>query len=824
MALKPKIKRRIFLTILCTICAFVLVAIIVPPMITLNKFRPMIEKSVYEQTHVPAKLNGSLHFSLIGGATIVAHDVTIPTAKIGSVMFSIPFRGFFDIENAKLNGPVVIYDADITVDKLEPANFNHNIEIYNSNIKFKGRKFHIVRADFTDGAFHGTIRTKEHKYDVEFIGDTFYIKNKNNNLDITGQFYSDGSIRGHMSIETKNINEWFGFKEPKINRPIKLTTNFEWDGGTGYKFTNIESDNFSGNIEILPNGDKDIQLVSNDMTFDFSFLLKPNRILHKTKFNLDLYGNLTFADRDFKHLKIDAVGTSDKFQIANIIADDIAITGGTITQNGAENILITMPYDGTNVMCLFSGTPEKWSCSEFTYGNLSGSISVNGDKFDVTVQSDTPMPTNDKLMNIVSRFGKRGTIKFQFSDIGGTYTITPNGVTPSYNFAQNKTLKWLNINLPFLPEFMLSDVGNFSWANGMLTFTPHNKQWQLSTYDNYFYLTGRSFKTWFPGIDLQSINDDDYIISGFFQDDKISNLNISVSGHEFNGSVSGKNITLHTKTLSLDTFTNQAFLDNFAELEFLTNAPILIPFDLPVNISLSADSLIYNGNEYQNFVYALKPGTQTFSITDSARGNLLATIEQDKTNYDIFIQLNQFVINGKLLSSDMPLNIRDTMITAEIALSTSGQIAHDIYYNMTGTLDMTFNDGYIIGMSFDNFYASAENITTLNAEYALANALTTGETRLKKMHMVGTYERDNFITTKPIELSMRHTDGIGGLAITDGMMTAEFDLTLRGTAPEPATIALSVLPNGDRKYSLSEIMQNIDPGFMRAFIKTHTKF
>ena len=172
----------------------------------------------------------------------------------------------------------------------------------------------------------------------------------------------------------------------------------------------------------------------------------------------------------------------------------------------------------------------------------------------------------------------------------------------------------------------------------------------------------------------------------------------------------------------------------------------------------------------------------------------------------------------------MPLNIRDTMITAEIALSTSGQIAHDIYYNMTGTLDMTFNDGYIIGMSFDNFYASAENITTLNAEYALANALTTGETRLKKMHMVGTYERDNFITTKPIELSMRHTDGIGGLAITDGMMTAEFDLTLRGTAPEPATIALSVLPNGDRKYSLSEIMQNIDPGFMRAFIKTHTKF
>ena len=73
-------------------------------------------------------------------------------------------------------------------------------------------------------------------------------------------------------------------------------------------------------------------------------------------------------------------------------------------------------------------------------------------------------------------------------------------------------------------------------------------------------------------------------------------------------------------------------------------------------------------------------------------------------------------------------------------------------------------------------------------------------------------------------LSMRHTDGVGGLAITNGQMTAEFDLTLRGTALKPATIQLSVLPDGGRKYSLSEIMQNIDIGFMRAFVRTHDKF
>ena len=188
------------------------------------------------------------------------------------------------------------------------------------------------------------------------------------------------------------------------------------------------------------------------------------------------------------------------------------------------------------------------------------------------------------------------------------------------------------------------------------------------------------------------------------------------------------------------------------------------------------------------------------------------------------MQLNKFVISGNLLSQNMPLNVRDAMITAEINMTTSGQIAHDIFYNMAGDMDIVFNGGYLIGMSFDDFYASAENITTLNAEYALARALEGGETKIKSMRVVGYYDDGNFITTQPIELAMRHTDAVGGLAITDGMMTAEFDLTMRGTAPTPATIALSILPDGGRNYSLSEIMQDIDTGFMRAFVKTHSQF
>ena len=399
-----------------------------------------------------------------------------------------------------------------------------------------------------------------------------------------------------------------------------------------------------------------------------------------------------------------------------------------------------------------------------------------------------------------------------------------NKIIPTYSYADNQTLKWLNIDIPFLPNFMMSERGNFSWQNNMLTFTPHSNKWKLSTIDNYFYLSGDSFKTWVPNIDLRFISDDSYTISGHYSKDKISNLILQISDHKFTGSLSGNNLTLFTDILSIDRFINPEFTSRYSEMEFLTNAPLMTLFNLPINVSLYADKMIYNGSEFSNFTYSLKENIQTFSITDTSRGNLLATIERDKHNYNIFAQLNKFVINGKLLSAHMPLNIRDTMITAELNINTYGQIAHDIYYNMNGTLDMTFDGGYLIGMSFDDFYSSASDITALNAEFALANTLGGGETKIKKMRIIGDYNSGNFITTKPIVLSVRHTDIIGGLAITDGNMTAEFDITMRGTGPTPATITLSVLPDGTRNYSLSDIMQNLDTGYMRAFIQTHDKF
>ena len=542
MALKPRHKRRIFWSIIGLIGAIVLSVIIVPPMITLNSFKPMVEKSIVEQTNVNAKLNGDIHFSLIGGATIVAHDVEIPNAHIGSIMFSIPFHSIFNIQNAKLNDAVVIYDADITIDKLAAVMFNHNIEIYNSTINFLGRQYHIIRADFTNGEFHGVIRTNHHKYDIEFIGDTFHIKNRNNNLDIIGQIYTDGSTRGQMSLDTDNVNDWFGFTEPKINQPVHLTTNFSWDGGHGYKFTDIVADNFSGNIDINPDGSTVIQLVSDNANIDFSFLFNKTRPSISTTYNLDLYGKINLGKYQFKHFKLQATGTGNKYQITNVIADDITITGGTITADGAENILITMPIDGIPTMCLFSGSTTDWQCSKFSYGDMSGSLSVSDGVYKIVVKSDVPFPTDNQINNLIKSLGTNGTIDFTFSDIGGTYIINDKNHTASYKFAKNKTLKWLKPDLPFIPKFMLSDTGDFSWDNGMMTFVPYNKQWQLSVYDNYFYLTGTSFKRWLPNIDLQSINDAPYSVSGFYQDGKISNLVIKISGHEFFGNASHNNL------------------------------------------------------------------------------------------------------------------------------------------------------------------------------------------------------------------------------------------------------------------------------------------
>lgn len=824
MALKPRYKRRIFWSFITLISIAILALVLVPPMITLNGMKPKIEQAITEQTGVEAKINGNINFSLLGRATIVAHDVDTTIGNIGALMFSVPLTSIFDLNNAPLTGDITVYNATATIHTLIPKSFNHPIEIHNSYVKFKNRDFEIISATLENGNLSGIVRTDNHKYDIDFEQDLFYVRNQNDKLEITGQLYADGSVRGHMTMETDNINKWFGFEEPKINKTIDLTTRFEWDGGQGFSFTDIHANNFTGNIEILPNGDKKVQLSAKDIDYDLSFLFEPSRIFYKTNFDLDFYGNLKFGRYYFKHLKINALGTNNNLQINNIIADDLALTGGIIDKEGAKDIMITMPYKGMPAMCLFSGTPDAWKCSKFTYGNYYGSLSVSGDKFEIFVQSNEPMPERETLIKWARELGNTGRINFQFSDIGGSFDISADDMKPTYTFAENKTLQWLNPNIQTIPKFMKNVRGDFKWKGEIMLFVPYSERWTLELTKTEFRITGKNAKEWLPNIDLQSLNNLEYVVSGTYNKDTISNLKIEIAGQEFTGSVSGEKITLHTKLLNVDAFMNQDFFDNYEELEFLTNAPIMLPFSLPVNLSLSADSMIYNGIEFKNFVYALKSDLQTFSITDKSRGNLLATLRKDKNQYKIFAQLNRFVINGNLLSSLMPLNIRDTTITAEINMNTFGNIAHDIEYNMSGNMDLSFEDGYLVGLGIDNFYATAENLTTLNAEFVLSNALEQGESWIKKMRIIGDYKNGDFKTTSPIELQLRHTDAIGSLEIVNNQMQAQFKMILRGTSPSPAPIELSISPTGKRGYSLSEIMINLDPSYMRTFVQTHDKF
>ena len=824
MAIKPKHKRIIGWTIVATVVTAAVAVVFVPPAITLNYMKSQLESAVESQTGINAQFNGNVNFSLLGRATIVAHNITVPFGTIHSAMFSVPMRSIFHPTDAELSGPIAIYGADFKIQNLDAIDFNTKIIVYNSVFTFMSHEYDIIRGELENGRFTGTVRTAQHKYDVTFHNDEFVIHNHNNNLEIIGQLCSDGSARGQFSIETDNINRWFEFSIPKINEHVNLTMDFTWDGGRGFEFRNIVANNVRGNIKLYPDGRRDIDLYSPDINYDFSFLMQPGAFLRGTNLNIDFHGDLKFGKEHFNHVKISAIGTDDKVQIGTIVADDNAITGGTIDSDGAHDVMVVMPVNGKNTICLFSGTPHAWGCREYSHGNMSGSLSVNGDQFDITVKSNTKMPDINTVHSKALDFGKRGVVHFEFKDAAGKLSIDGKRTRPEFKFAKNKTLDWLGVKFPFLPTSMANATGDFEWESGAVVFHPHDKTWQMAVQNDFFYIYGKNFKTWFPDIDLQSLRDAIYTVSGEYKNNITSDLTISVANHVFTGSAVGNAITLKTDVLDIDSFLSQKYLNNFEELSFLSMHPIMIPFDLGIDVSLSADKLIYDGNEYSNFVYSLKPNTQTFSITDNSRGSILSTIKRDGVNYDISLQLNKFETNGKLLRDTMPFNISDAFVTGNISMNTSGHIAHDIEYNLNGDIDLTFTGGYVYGIGTDAFFASAENITILNAEYALADALTDGKTRLKSLHIVGHYNNGNFETTEPLAFSLPHVDATGALKINDGKMTAQFYIVLRGTAPEPAPIDLSVSQNGERTYSLSEIMQNFDPAYMRQFVKNHDRF
>ncbi|MDR1337493.1 MAG: hypothetical protein LBJ73_00500 [Rickettsiales bacterium] len=822
--MKPRYKRRIFWTAVSAVAAGALALVIVPPFVRLNNLKPRIESAIFEQTGLAAKIDGDVSFSLAGGATIVARDVAVERGRARRVMFSVPVSTMFDLNSVELTGDIFVYDARFAVGELTPPKFAKRIDFRNSIVSFKGKDYEIIRGALADGLLRGVVRTDQHKYEFDSDGDQFHITGKSNDLDIRGRLFSDGSARGALSIDTENVNEWFEFKEPRVTGRVKLAMDFDWNGNYGFKFSNIRGDNFSGQIELFDDGHRDIALRASGADFDLSFLLGTTGIFRNTAFDLDLYGNLKFADRHFKHVAIDAAGTASEIVIRNIVADDIIVSGGVITANGAENMPVRMQIGGRPVYCLFSGSPDSWKCSDFTYGDLRGSLSVSNGEFDVFIRSDARMPDNTDFVKDAEWLGGKGRIDFQFLNIGGTISVGDGDAVTAYRFAKDKTLGWLGADFGFMPGAMRAAVGDFVWDDNGLSFAPHSKRWKLSVAGDFFYISGANFKDWMPDANLRALNDSEYIVSGNYRRGNISNLEIKVAGHVFRGAAIGRDITLTTDLLNIDALSSQDFIDDYDELRFLNPDPLTIPYTLGVNVSLSAKSIIFNGDRFANFVYSLRDGTQGFSITDAARGSILAGIARAQNKYAITLQMNRFAASGRLLSAMMPVNIADTMITGRAVFDTYGQIAYDFWHNLAGSVDMAFDGGRILGLGIDDFYAGARDITKMNAEFVLAGALDGGDSALKSLHIIGDYAQGGFATTRPFELSMRHADATGDIVVNGGAMSIRMNLVLRGTSPLPAPIAMEILPNGRRDYSLSQIMTNFDPDFFRDFVATHNKF
>lgn len=823
--LKPRYKRRILWTAIAAFGVLLLAFLIVPPLVHLDSLKPKIEEVIFNQTGIPAQIHGDINISLLGQTTVVVHDISIPNGIISKCEFAIPLHNIFNIKDANISGGITVKGASFIIEKIVPFDMNTNVNIKNSKITFLNKEYIINHAQLSKTQIIANVETDQHRYQITSINNEFIIKNKNNELMLTGKLYDNGSASAHINITAQNINRWFEFEKPKISGRFPITANIKWDGRYGFEFYDISANGVSGSITLHDDGYKNIKLTSKDAKFDMSFILYDSEILKNASYDLDFYGTIKFADYTLNHLYVNIVGYEDKVKINKLVADNVSINNGWVDKSGAHNLFIEITENDKKTTCLFNGTPNEWACDKFSYDNkIFGKIDVNRDKFDATITSKTKFPDINLIANTSKRFGTHGSVQFNYTDAAGIIQIDNKDILVKYDYAKNKNLIWANIDLPFLPEFMMQENGDFVWQDDTMIFVPYSKTWNISITNDYFSIVGNNFKKYFPDIDLKFLVDLPYNLSGNYKRGNISNLTLEISKHKFIGSSTGKSITLKTDILNMDSFLSQKYIDNYSQNSFFDQTPIVIPFDLDFNLALSADTLIYRGQTYNTFVYSLKPNTQTFSITDSNRGNLLATIVRDNINYDINIQLNKFVWDEKILPSKMPLNISDSAITAEIKLKTSGKIGHDIFANLHGTFDVTFNGGNLYGFGFEEFYASANKITLLNAEYALSRALNDGITPIKKMHLIGTYNMGDIKTTRPLTLSMRHIDAIGDFQIINKKMLASLQLILRGTSPSPEPIEVTVYDDGYRDYYLYEIMNNFDPDYMRSFTQSHNQF
>ncbi len=803
---------------------------VAPEFITLNNLKPKLEQAINSHPGINAKINGDIKFSLLSGPKLVAHNITVPNGFVKFIEFDIPIKQIFNLSDVNVFEKATVYGADLKIESLTSPLSDQVINIKSSTFEFRGHKFELVSSELNKNILSGILKTHQNNfnyyYSFVFDGVNFNVKNDKDNLIANGRILPDGSANGVLSVDTENINNFFHFSQPEIKQKISLTTNFYWDGFEGLSFEKITGENVSGNVEIYNNGRKDIEIKATDVDIDLSYLASNLDVIYNTNLKIELTGKIKFRDNVYSFVRLNTIGTGDEFIINEIILDTTKISGGTISKDFAKDLPITLVKDGADVFCFFSGNLESWECKKYQYDDMSGKIIVDGENYEVFLNSDKKMFENTGFYKRFTHLGTNGELHFNFADASGTVYIKNDTGTPKYSFAKDKPFNWLGDNFYFIPENMANEIGAFSWKDNLIFFVSNSNNWsiEMNVDTGYFKIRGANIKDWFTDADLQAIKDMDFIATGNLHKNNIYDLVLKFGNHEFKGNVIGNNIILTCDILNLDLIASQEYIDEYESMKFLTPAKITLPFDLGLNIGLKANKLIYNGDIFSNFIYSLEDNEQAFSITDESRGDFLVSVIENGFDYEILLELNRFKTYSKLLGAGLPLNIEDTTITGQANLRTSGKIAFDIWKNLSGTIDIVLEGGTLTGLGIDNFYATAGDITTLNAEYSLMKAFESGKSRLKNMRIIGEYKDETFTTTAPFTLSLNHTDITGEIKTFDGNMSVKMDFALRGTAPTPEPITLNVLPTGKREYSLSEIMTNFDAYYFKSFVATHDKF
>ncbi|MCL2538258.1 MAG: hypothetical protein FWE52_02170 [Alphaproteobacteria bacterium] len=866
--MKARTKRKLFYTIIGVILAVVLAVAIVPPFINLDRLAPEIESAVLNQTGIRIKIGGPVRVSLLGRATVTANDVSINEyrGRAESISFYIPFSSLRNINTASINSTIVLHGAHLHITSLAaPANIRPVILIRNSSVTFMDKTYDQINGVFRAGMFNGTVRTDEHKYTLESDGGMFRITNPNVNLDMVGQLAteSDGSISaaGHMSLDTSSINKWFGFDAPRIRGRMKFQSDFIW-ANSGFNFYNISGQyaggDFSGEISFGNDQPLKINLLANDIDYDFAHIANDAKFLRDAEIIFSANGKIKspipftipikqFAHNNFSRFHITMNG--DNITDMRAESANAAISASGNIASGLDTAIYDLTRR-TAARCELYGTGAAWGCRRWDYKDAnfaaSGTLMVSADAFDLKFESANLKPEQLNIATLHSvlsgLFGRtRGTTEFRLENgLYGTLKIDGKNQNLEYFEHSGTTLSALPATTEFLrvlPESMMMARGNVKYAhiqNGKLltlAFARDGRrdQWSLGWKDSGLFQIDADARyllsAFYPNLSADFLRDElPANITGYYKSGFATDMNIAILNTKLTGKFDGKTFDLRADTIDLDEFINPNYIANYESAQYITEEPSVFPFALNINITLVADNIKFRGEKYENFVYSLKSNQQTMSITDAARGSMLLSITKKLSRYAITIKSNRFEILGLVLSERSPLNVADTTLTARADLETTGITAHDFWDNMAGEIDITFEDGILVGFDIDRFYGRARDVTRMNAEWAISDALSGGDTRFKSLRLVGQYENGRFRTTTPMSIVARHSEIAGNLQTANGIAFGEFNVLLRGTSPTPVPIQLRVHPNGGRDFSLSEIMRTFDPDFMREFTRMHDRF